>query len=138
METQNDSGSDFSLLYVEDDHLIRKSISLLLLRKFPKLKIHTAENGKTGLELFKKQNPCIVLTDINMPLMNGIRMATEILALKPDAAIIVCSAYSDAKYLSDAYKIGISRYILKPIDLRLLFEVIEDCMNPQPGRRAGK
>lgn len=128
MEPLNNGWSDISLLFVEDDPLVRGVIWLVLTHKFTGMDIHTAENGEVGLELFKKHNPHIVLTDINMPVMDGIRMATEIRALKPDAAIIVLTACRDEGCLLDAIKAGVNHFVLKPISNKLLVAAIEDCI----------
>ena len=60
-----------SLLYVEDDAVTRELVGEIIPRKFPHFSVYTAENGKAGLELYKKYCPEIVVTDINMPIMNG-------------------------------------------------------------------
>ena len=70
----------------------------------------------------------IVVTDINMPVMDGIQMAVEIRALNAGAKIIAVSARSDTNFLLDAIRIGINRYVLKPIDLTMLFEAMDDCI----------
>ncbi len=51
--------------------------------KFPDVELYTAENGKAGLDIFHEHAPDIVITDINMPVMDGIKMATEIKAAPP-------------------------------------------------------
>jgi len=117
-----------SLLYVEDEALAREMVERMIARKFPHLKIHSAENGKQGVELYRKYRPEIVITDINMPIMDGIRMAGEIKALKPDAMIIVMTAYSDTEYMLNAIELGISRYVLKPVDHNKLSAAIEKCL----------
>ena len=117
-----------SILYVEDDPDARRIASLLVSRKFPDFAILKAENGQVGLELFREHRPEIVITDINMPVMDGIRMAKEIRAIDPNARIIAVTAHSDQSYLRDAESAGITHYLLKPMDRKKLYEVIEACI----------
>jgi PAS domain S-box-containing protein len=103
-------------------------VSAAIAKKLPSVILHTAENGAVGLEFFKEHNPDIVLTDICMPVMDGIQMARSIRALNSSANIIVTTAISDTHYLLDSFKIGVSRYVLKPIDIHKLFEAMDDCI----------
>jgi len=128
MEPFNRPDAQLSLLYVEDESEIRELLSGVLVRKFPAVEIHTAENGMAGLELFKELSPDIILTDIRMPVMDGIQMAREIRGVNSTASIIVISACSETDYLLEAIKMGISRYVLKPIDHKMLFEAVNDCI----------
>lgn len=116
-----------SLLYVEDEPEIRELLRDVLVRKYPKLDIYTAENGLAGLELFREHRPDIVLTDIRMPVMDGIQMSRGIREEDSAASIIIISACSETDYLLEAIKMGISRYVLKPINHKMLIEAINDC-----------
>jgi diguanylate cyclase (GGDEF)-like protein/PAS domain S-box-containing protein len=118
------STPDISILYVEDEPDTREMVSRVLAMQLRSLQLYTAENGEAGLALYRKHRPDIVITDINMPLMDGIRMGNEIKSLNPEAIIIAVTAHSDTSYLLDAIKTGISNYVLKPIDYDKLFEAI--------------
>ncbi len=120
--------ADILILYVEDDPEAREMVSRVLARKIRTLRLYTAENGAAGLALFKEHRPDIVVTDINMPVMDGIRMGEEIKALDPDALIIAVTAYSDTRSLLNAIEIGINNYVLKPIDYDKLFAAIDKCI----------
>jgi PAS domain S-box-containing protein len=122
------SRSKIDLLYVEDDQVTRDIVVKMIRMKFPDLVLHIAENGKAGLESYRAHAPQIVVTDINMPVMDGIRMAGEIRALDPEAVIIVVSAYSDTHYLLNAIDIGVNHYLLKPIDHKKLFALLDKCI----------
>jgi diguanylate cyclase (GGDEF)-like protein/PAS domain S-box-containing protein len=128
MEPEKTYSQSGSLLLVEDDRLTRENLSSIIQGNFPGLELHTAENGKIGLELYRKHRPQIVITDINLPVMDGIRMAREIRTLTPSVDIIAISAHNNMHYLMDAINIGISRYVLKPIDHEMLFGAIEECL----------
>ena len=128
MEPNIQYTSRHSILLVEDDPVSRKNLGILIQNKLPGIKLLLAENGETGLNLCKEYTPQIVITDINLPMINGIRMAGEILSHSPSTKIIVITAHNNMQYLLDCINIGISRYVLKPIEYSLLFEAIEDCI----------
>lgn len=99
-------------------------------RKFPGATVLLAENGRAGLELFREHAPEIVITDIRMPVMDGILMAGEIRALKPDAKIIAVTAFGDDQgYLEKMERIGFSGCLTKPIEFGKLFAAIERCID---------
>jgi YesN/AraC family two-component response regulator len=100
----------------------------IFLMKLPDITLHLAENGKIGLELYRKHEPRIVITDVNMPVMDGIEMAAQIKAINPGAIIIAVSAYNNTEYLMNAIEIGINHYVLKPIDFDKLFTTIGKCL----------
>jgi YesN/AraC family two-component response regulator len=127
MEALQQQDAAVSILVVEDDKSTRDMLCLMIKTKLPANSIYPAEDGRIGVELFKKHAPGIVITDINMPVMNGIEMAKEIKAMKPDTRFIVLTAYSNQIYLENFQKIGFRAYILKPIDFKKLFTAINDC-----------
>jgi YesN/AraC family two-component response regulator len=117
----------FSLLLVEDDDTARTVVARIVASKFPECTIYTAENGKIGLELFKKHTPDLVVTDINMPEMDGVEMARHIKAINPDAAYIVLSANGDDMSVDKFKKIGFCAYLVKPLEFKVLFDAIASC-----------
>ena len=119
---------EISILYVEDEPESREMVSRMLARKIHSLRLYTAENGKAGLDLYREHRPDIVITDINMPVMDGIRMGNEIKSMNPEAIIIAVTAYSDTSYLLDAIETGISNYVLKPVNYDKLFAAIDKCI----------
>lgn len=101
------------VLYVEDDKEINEGLSKYLGKFFNH--VETAFNGEEGLDKYKVGEFDIVLSDINMPKMNGIDMAKQIKVINPEQEIIVISAHSESEYFLSAIHLGISDYILKPI-----------------------
>lgn len=116
---------DLSLLFVEDEVEAREMLTRMLGMNYPGLNLYVAENGAAGLELFRELRPEIVMTDINMPVMNGIAMAREIKAIDPEATIVAVTAHSDTSYLLSAIEIGIHHYVLKPVNYPELFGVVD-------------
>jgi two-component system, sensor histidine kinase and response regulator len=112
------------LLYVEDEEITRETVCALLTRRFPSVAIHCAGDGAAGLHLFEHLAPDLVITDIGMPAMDGIEMSRRIRELRPEVPIIVTSAHSDLRYLMEGIDLGISRYVMKPIETDKLFQTV--------------
>lgn len=103
-----------TLLYVEDDVLIQTSMVAYLNKLFQKVLV--AGNGFEGLELYKTQKIDIVITDLSMPIMNGLDMLKEIKKIDENQAILITSAHSESEYMFGAIKVGVDGYIIKPFD----------------------
>lgn len=116
----------FGLLYVEDEAAARKALSKIITKNYPGLHFFAAENGAAGLELFREKQPEIVLTDMSMPVMDGIQMSRKIKELNAGTVIIAVTAYGDPYYLQHAIEIGIRHYVLKPVISDKLFEMIDN------------
>lgn len=123
----NQSHPSFSVLIVEDDKASRDIMVRMVDLKFPRCTIYAAENGKRGLELFKAHSPEMVITDINMPVMDGIEMAREIRLINANAIYIVLTAYGNQSFFDEFKEIGCCAYLMKPIDFKELFAMIEKC-----------
>lgn len=128
MDVINDENSSATILYVEDDQGIQSLVTHMLARKFPNITLLLAENGLKGLEIFALKHPDIVITDIRMPVMDGIQMVKEIKALDGNARVIVLTAASETDYILDAVDIGISHYVLKPIKMDKFVAAVEHCL----------
>ena len=121
-EIQLNKLENITILYVEDDDEIR-SIFVSILENFCD-QLYVAEDGVEGLALYKEQSIDIIISDINMPRMNGLEMYQQIQEIDPDAKIIITSAYSDSEFLIQAISLGVTEYVLKPINFKLLFEKV--------------
>jgi len=115
-----------SILLVEDDENAREVLSTLLKVKFPHRQIHCAGDGKTGFQLAERVCPDIVITDINMPEMDGMRLLASVHAFSPATRFIVVTAHSDRQILEKITAMELAVDIIsKPIDLPLLLATIE-------------
>ncbi len=108
-----DKLKNLKILYVEDDELIRENTSEILGRKCDN--VVTAKNGLEGLDLYKEIEPDIIITDIQMPKMDGLTMIKKIRENDIDTKIIITTAYSDQKYLLEAVELQLIKYVSKPL-----------------------
>lgn len=117
-----------SILLVEDEPAALALLAKIVPKKFPGVTVYTATDGRGGLELFKAHSSDIVITDINMPEMNGLQLIVKIRAIKPDVQIIVITGDTGKGLLDASIGIEVAHYIVKPVDFKLLFGGIEDCL----------
>ncbi|MHB8100177.1 MAG: response regulator transcription factor [Sulfuricurvum sp.] len=110
---------DFNILYVEDDEKLLNTTKELFENYFKTVDV--ASNGTQALEAYihyKEVNGYtydLLISDINMPQMNGIELSRNVLMHNPDQSIIIISAHNDSNYLLDAIDMGVSGFIIKPI-----------------------
>lgn len=135
-----------SVLLVEDDEAAREILATVLEIKYPFITFSYADNGKAGLECFGQSFPAVVITDINMPEMDGLSMSGKIRELAPDVKLIILTAFSDTSILESSASAGINvdHYILKPFDYEQLFTALDQCLDglgeagfPPPTRGQG-
>ena len=117
---------DVSLLYVEDDAAIRENLLVFLKRRFGQ--VWQADNGLDGLRLYTERSPDIVMTDIRMPIMDGLAMTRGILRQNNKAPIIITSAHNETDDLLEAIELGISHYLLKPLDTAKMEASLQHCV----------
>ena len=115
---------DISVLVVEDEKILRTIYQKLLTDKFKQLDF--AENGLEGFEKYQALQPDLVITDIKMPLMNGLDMVRKIRRINPDARIIIMSAYGESHYFLRAIENGVKGFLLKPVDHSKLLQVTKE------------
>jgi len=111
-----------SVLYVEDEESIRSETVHFLERKMGRL--FPVANGEEALAIFAAQKPDIVVSDIMMPIMDGLRMAEAIKERSLTTPVVITTAFNDIQYLHRAIALGIDGFVLKPIDLKQLIETI--------------
>ena len=122
---------NFTILYVEDEEMVRKNAVEFLSRVCKK--VLEAKDGKEAIKIWSEERPDIIITDINMPRLNGLDMAAYIRAQDKEVQIIVATAHSDTDYLLRAVELQLVKYIIKPITkdklthaLEMSMELIED------------
>ena len=118
---------DLKLLYVEDDVNARETTLNLLSNFFENITV--AANGEDGLNKFKEFRFDLILSDINMPVLNGLEMLRSIRTADLNIPVLLLSAYNDNKYFMRAIELDVDGYILKPLDhkqfISVLFKLVE-------------
>lgn len=120
------------LLIVDDEELTRSGLlSSISWSELGITKLYQAADGVYGLALAREHRPDIILCDVRMPRMDGIRMAAELQQFLPDSAIIFMSGYSDKEYLKAAIRLKAVSYVEKPLNTgeirEALLEALADC-----------
>jgi len=115
-------GKKYTILYVEDDKPLQTETQKVLQRIFHNVLV--ADNGQEGYQLFSDEQIDLVLTDIEMPIMNGLKMSEQIKEISPECPIVVLSAYSGSDYLIEAIENSVDHYVLKPINAKKLLETL--------------
>ncbi|MBF0337611.1 MAG: response regulator [Nitrospirae bacterium] len=122
-----------TVLYVEDDEFIRKMLGRFLRRRVAV--VYDACNGKEGLDAYIKyqEEIDIVITDIEMPVMNGIEMIERIFAIDHSQPIIITTAYKDEEHMSEKVCLN----VIKPIDEEMLLKCIIHCVETKAKHKEG-
>ena len=116
-----------TVLFAEDEDLPRKSIGNFLKRQVGTLDV--AENGKAALELFLAHRPAVIITDLEMPVMNGMEMIQAIRDMEISVPIIITTGYDDDEHRCELA----DRTLIKPIIFSKLLETIEECIREHYG-----
>ena len=113
------------VLYVEDEIALRDITSSSIESIINKLVV--ADNGKDGLEKFQQDEFDLIITDLSMPVMDGITMIKEIRKINSTIPIVVTTAFgSQNEEVEKLQNIGMSAYIMKPIDVMKLLQTIDE------------
>ena len=124
------------LLYIEDNDSAREFTMELLSRFFKKITL--AKNGLEGLKVLQTKKIDIIISDVNMPKMDGITMSAEIKKTDKNLPIILLSAHNEINFKADAKEIGINYYLEKPLNLAKLLELFAAFIKTDKGKRLWK
>ena len=113
---------ELAVLFVEDEETILDCMGIYFKRRFRD--VYLAADGAEGLEKFREYRPDLVVTDIEMPKLDGLEMSKEIRKISPNTPIILTTAYNEDAQVEEGKRIGISAYLLKPVDYADLDGVI--------------
>ena len=119
-----------SILYVEDENDVREFTAKLLTSLLRK--VYVAQDGFEGLKIFEenKDDIDLIVSDINMPKMDGLSMCEAIKKINNEIPLVITSAHNDTNFLRRSIEIGVTTYAMKPIDLYQLIESIIKAMEP--------
>lgn len=109
-----------TVLYVEDDYLIREQTKSMFQNLFKETIV--ASDGQEGLQAFidNKDKIDVVVSDINMPNMDGLEMSEAIHKLNPQVPIVITTAFTDENYLLKSLELDVSKYVTKPLKVKEL------------------
>ena len=110
------------IMIVDDEAVIRRSVK----RALPIFEVIEAENGKAALQIIQQSTPSLVITDINMPEMDGLTLLAELRSECPDLPVLGLSGYVDAE---KALNFGFDGFLEKPLRLESLMEQIQMNLN---------
>lgn len=113
---------NISILYVEDDYDTREEMTKILLEVSDNITVATS--GSEALEYYYEKTPQIIISDIAMPNLNGIEFIRKVRNENIQIPIILLTAHADVDYLLPAANLNIQSYIVKPINIRQLKEVL--------------
>lgn len=115
---------DLSILVVEDN-LDVNALIVRALKPYAK-EIFTAYNGLEGLDLYAKHEVDVIFTDLDMPVMDGLLMIKNIRETDEHTKIFLVTAIHDIDMIAKAVELNINYLMQKPIELRKIFEKLED------------
>ena len=120
----------YSIMIVEDEELVRQGLtSLVNYEQFGMKVIDQAENGRIAWEKFQEQQADLLLTDINMPQMNGLDLAQLVREKAPSCHIIFLTGYDDFEFARKAIRLGADDYLLKPFSKADIEEMLGKIKN---------
>lgn len=114
-----------TILYAEDEKEMRENISDAL--SFYSKEVYSAENGEEAFYLYEEKQPDIIMTDIHMPVLNGIDFVKKVREENRDIPIIMITGHTDKEYLLEVIDLHMEKYIVKPINLTVLLETLKQC-----------
>ncbi len=116
----------YKILFVDDEEEVRKSIVKLMDWNALGFEIAgEAENGREALEKVTSLEPDVVITDIQMPYMDGLQLAEALQKEYPEKKVVLFSGYDEFEYAKQAIRLGVTGYILKPINIGELTAVLQ-------------
>lgn len=116
----------YKVAIIDDEPLIVEGLSKTMAwEKWNCQVAGTASDGKEGMELIREKRPDIVITDINMPKMDGLRMIAGLKSEFPDMQLIILTGYREFEYARQAIELGVSRFLLKPSKMNELEEAVD-------------
>ena len=121
----------YRVFVAEDEPAALNHILTLIELKCPRFEVAgTADNGRTAFEQLEKLRPDVLITDVRMPLMDGIELVCKVKEKYPSVLSVIISGYQEFDYARAAIQAGVCDYILKPVKP----SVFQDCMRTIRGK----
>ena len=127
----------YKALLVDDEMPALRYLQTIIEKYLPAFSIESMlTNGKDALDYLRDHRIDLMITDIRMPLIDGLELAREAKLLNPDLRVIIVSGYSDFDYAKEAIEVSVDSYILKPISIHQVIEAIGSAHQKLVERRA--
>lgn len=123
-----------TILLIDDEAHIRKYVGLIL-RQLGNVKILEATNGQEGVAAYQRENPDLVLLDVNMPIMDGIETLKKLKEIDPDSVVVMLTSLANRQTIEQASELGAANYIRKDTPKeeisKALAETIDACFESE-------
>ena len=123
--TLNNKNPKYTLLYVEDEAPIRMVTKMFLEPYFTE--IFEAQDGVEAFQIYEEEKPNVIITDIEMPKMDGLNLCRKIRKEDNETPIIITTAYTSVEYLLEAVSLNLIKYLGKPLKEEEVLEALENC-----------
>lgn len=119
----------YKILVADDEGIVVQALEYIIQKNFgSECEVYTAKNGRQAIELAERCRPDIVLLDIQMPGINGLKATEEIHSRNPKVKTLILTAYDNFDYATTALRLGAVDYLNKPINKTLLVERLTGIM----------
>ncbi|WP_282628318.1 sigma-54-dependent transcriptional regulator [Empedobacter sedimenti] len=118
-----------NILLIEDEQAIRNVLKSILMDENPKWNVDEAENGAVGLEKIKEKEYDLIISDIKMPLKDGMEVLSEAMEYNPELTMVMITGHGDVDLAVDAIKKGAYDFISKPPDLNKLLTTVRNALD---------
>lgn len=117
------------VMLVEDEEFILQGLENIIdWEELGLTIIHKAHNGQEALEMYRRERADIIVTDVCMPLMDGLQLLEEVRRTDPVARFIILTGYNEFEYARAAIRMDVEDYILKPINEEELIKALRNCL----------
>jgi two-component system response regulator YesN len=118
-----------TILIVDDEQVEREGVGYLINRRNLPIVTKQAQNGQAALDVLQKEPIDILITDVKMPIMNGMELCRRVRLINNELVILVLSAYGDFEYTQKAIQARVDDYILKPVDIKEFDTALDSALN---------
>lgn len=126
----------YKILIIDDEYLVRCGLRQTIdWASFNAEIIGEATNGQQGFEMAQFLEPDLIISDVRMPIMNGVELAAKLKEHNFAGKIIILSGYSDFEYAKSTFESGVAAYVLKPVDNDELVETVKNVLESLTAER---
>ena len=117
------------ILIADDERTIRRGLTAMLQRDIKEdIELLEAGNGVDALKLVRQRSVDLIITDICMPMCNGLEFVEQLRQNQRNMTVIIISGYANFEYAAQAVRLGVKDYIMKPVDKKEFLELVERCI----------